>query len=155
MRHHELLASSGAACIAGARAGLASLYSTFRFNGFTLREGFRQPAKGEPFSTETVHGESLASAPDVTLPLGGVTLDGDETMAKLRVWAAAGVVEPDVVTAVEGVRARGCDLKSSDWVFVVLGAGAAMGPLETLLSLGAHVLAVRTSHVYGKLGSCC
>ena len=142
MRHHELLASSGAACVAGARAGLASLYSTFQFNGTTLREGLKQPSNGEPFSTETVHGESVEPAPDVTLPLGGVTLDGDSTMAKLRAWAAAGVVEPDVVTAVEGVRGRGCDLASSEWVFVVLGAGAAMGPLETLLSLGAHVLAV-------------
>jgi hypothetical protein len=142
VRHHELLASSGAACIAGARAGLASLYSTFRFNGATLREGLNQPPAAAPFATATVKGESLAAASGVALPLGGATLDGDATLAQLRVWAALGVVEPDVVAAVEGVRARGLDLQQSEWVFVVLGAGAAMGPLETLLGLGAHVLAV-------------
>jgi hypothetical protein len=42
------------------------------------------------------------------------------------------VLEPDVVEAVESVRSRSPNLGASDWVFVVLGAGAAMGPLQTV-----------------------
>jgi hypothetical protein len=110
--------------------------------------------------------------------MGGADLDGDQCLEQLRSWAKKGVVEPDVVVAVEGLRRRhqgAIDLRphclkkkkelihgetnrdkdqvavaddkneedeTDEFVFVVLGAGAAMGPLETLLRLGAHVVAV-------------
>ena len=144
VRHHELLASSPAACVVGARAGLKRLYDTFRFGGLSLEEGLSLPPTGEAFATETIQGLGARQEDDdeVTIPLGGTVLDTDATMAQLSNWAEAGVVEADVVAAVSGVRDRGADLSCSEWVFVVLGAGAAMGPLETLLRLGAHVLAV-------------
>ena len=198
VRHHELLASSPAACLAGARAGLAATYSTFQLGGEVLRQALARPAAGLPLNTGVVRGVGAATewstaalaldpapspAPsagvrpphngDVFLPMGGgVTLEGDRCMGQLEAWAREGVIEPDVVDAMRGVRQRG-DARpgtglagsrsscgpggvgdggnagggsygggSADWAFVVLGAGAAMGPLETLLALGATVVAV-------------
>jgi hypothetical protein len=65
----------------------------------------------------------------------------DAILDQIRSWQDAGVVTADVYRAVDGLSDE-LDLRSSDFVFVVMGAGAAMGPLHTLLSLGAHVIAL-------------
>jgi len=60
-------------------------------------------------------------------------------------WASSGVIEPDTANAIHNLTPTDVDLSpsnNSDWVFVVMGAGAAMGPLDTLLSMGATVIAL-------------
>ena len=73
------------------------------------------------------------------------TLRGTEVIAQLWDWVSRGVIEPDTALAVQNLHPN-TDLNlqqnSSEWVFVIMGAGAAMGPLQTLLKLGATVIAI-------------
>jgi hypothetical protein len=81
-----------------------------------------------------------------SLPMGNnkVLRGKKEVMAQMEEWVQRGVVEPDTAAAISNLHPEDLNLNNNNnqWVFVVMGAGAAMGPLETLLSLGAHVIAV-------------
>ena len=74
---------------------------------------------------------------ELVLPYRGERLRGDEMRRRLDAWVEAGVVEPSVADAVaEGV-AHPEWLRLDGRTVAVLGAGAEMGPLPSLMRWGA------------------
>jgi hypothetical protein len=76
-----------------------------------------------------------------------VKLKGDALRAQLDKWATAGTIEPSCRDAIQRVADHPdwLDL-SSEW-FVLLGAGAAMGPYEILIAHGANIVAIDIDRV--------
>ena len=148
--HFRRLVEAGLASDADAhaiaRAGLASLHERMRWAGAAgdgpLATAFAQPADGaEPLGSETIRGDG---APDraLSVPYAGQRLSGDALRRRLAEWVEAGTVEPSCAEAVERVVDNPDWLDLSDRTVVVLGAGAEMGPLRSLLRWGADVAAV-------------
>ena len=79
---------------------------------------------------------------ELVLPYHGERLRGSGIRRRLEAWADAGIIEPSVGEAV------GLVLDNPDWLrldghtVAVLGAGAEMGPLPSLMRWGARVAAV-------------
>jgi len=69
-----------------------------------------------------------------------VVLQGEDVCRKMLDWVKKGVIEADTAAAICNLRLS--DLSLHEYVFVIMGAGAAMGPLDTLLSLGATIIAL-------------
>ena len=84
------------------------------------------------------------AAPDteLSLPLHGERLRGDDLRVQLDDWVAGGVMEPSAAEAVGTVAARPEWLRLDGHTVAVLGAGSEMGPLQALLRWGARVAAV-------------
>jgi hypothetical protein len=80
--------------------------------------------------------------PELSLPYRGTRLRGDALHRRLTTWAEAGVLEPSAVDAVRLVAEHPEWLALDGHRVVVLGAGAEMGPLPSLLRWGATVVAV-------------
>lgn len=99
------------------------------------------PAGVTPFGTETVRG-TAERVRHLRVPMGGRELEGDELRGQLAAWVDAGSVEPSFAAAVAEV------IDHPEWLALpgrralLIGAGAEMGPLETLLSWGADVMAI-------------
>jgi hypothetical protein len=100
-------------------------------------DGARVPA----LHTATVTG---GAPPDrmLSVPYRGGRLAGADLDRRLDAWLEAGVAEPSFAAAVRAVAADPEWLDLRDLTVVVLGAGAEMGPLVSLLRWGAHVVAV-------------
>lgn len=79
---------------------------------------------------------------EVVVPYEGARLRGDELVRQLDAWVRAGVIEASCAAAVSDVVAHPEWLDLSDHRFVLLGAAAEMGPLESLCNWGAGVIAV-------------
>jgi hypothetical protein len=71
-----------------------------------------------------------------------VLLEGLELIKQIDEWVAYGTIEPECGEAIKEVvrNPDWCDL--SGQYFVLLGATSAMGPLNLLTQLGAHIIAV-------------
>ena len=99
------------------------------------------PAGAAPFGTESVRG-TAEPVTELRVPVGGRELAGAELRGQLGAWVDAGLVEPSFAEAVGEV------IDHPEWLALpghralLVGAGAEMGPLETLLSWGADVLAI-------------
>ncbi|MBP9918882.1 MAG: hypothetical protein KBF43_09890 [Dermatophilaceae bacterium] len=91
--------------------------------------------------TETQRG---TGAPERTLkvPYRGARLEGSALRQQLDDWVTRGIVEPSVATAVGEVIDNPDWLDLSDRKVVVLGAGAEMGPLRSVLRWGGEVVAL-------------
>jgi hypothetical protein len=131
------------------RAGLASVHERFRFR----RDGEDLPLSVVPELAasapvrDALHAVTVTGAqapgPDVlSVPYRGGRLVADDLDAQLDTWLAAGIAEPSFAAAVREVMANPGWLDLRDLTVVVLGAGAQMGPLVSLLRWGAHVVAV-------------
>jgi hypothetical protein len=127
-----------------ADAGLTELHS----HAVILREGEQIDAAdalremtAPAFRSVTVQGE-VARDPGLTIPMHGARLFGPEVRRQLDVWVANGIVERGFSTALHAVLDNPDWLDLSDTTVVVLGAGAEMGPLRSLLRWGARVIAV-------------
>ncbi|MDH6463012.1 hypothetical protein M2302_003197 [Micromonospora sp. A200] len=133
------------AALSIARDGLASLHARMTVIGADGREtGLDEaftPAAGEPLETATVTGGGPVER-DLSLPYRGQRLYGDELRRRLDAWVTAGVIEPSCAEAVGAVLANPDWLDLRDQRVVVLGAGAEMGPLPSLLRWGGDVVAV-------------
>ncbi len=123
-----------------ARAGLDALYThmTFLENGVDvpLREAMAR--EGTVFHTTVVQGRQRPV--EFAMPYKGRTLRGEELRAQLSRWVRYGTIEQSAGDAIAAAIDGGYDLKR--FVFVLLGAGAAMGPYNTLMALGATVVAI-------------
>jgi hypothetical protein len=128
-------------------AGLASVHERFRFR----RGGEDLPLSvlGElvPSPSATLHTATVTGTrppgPDVlSVPYRGGRLVADDLDAQLDRWLEGGITEPSFAAAVRAVMAHPGWLDLRDVTVVVLGAGAQMGPLVSLLRWGAHVVAV-------------
>lgn len=127
------------------QAGLASVHDRFRFvlDGDSVPVG-EALAAGSPgsLSTATVRGRGPGGAPALRVPYRGELLSGDALHRTLDRWVGTGVVEASFAGAVRRVMANPDWLDLSDLTFVLLGAGAEMGPLEALSSWGARMALV-------------
>ncbi len=101
----------------------------------------RTTAPTRALSTVAVTGRG-AAADELSLPYRGRSLRGDELRDRLAAWAADGVLEQSAVDAVGEVIEHPEWLRLDGHTVVVLGAGAEMGPVASLLGWGARVAAV-------------
>lgn len=133
------------AALAIAEAGARSLHRRMRVAGpdgaETGLDGLRTAAADRPLGTVEVTGDG-ARDEEFSLPFGGERLRGDALLRRLDAWVDAGVMEPSAAVAVRQVAAHPEWLALPDRTVVVLGAGAEMGPLPSLLRWGARVAAV-------------
>ena len=144
----ELSAQSPEAALAVANGGLDYMYNNFQF----LRDGqeysLKQAVEGGlftgTFSTGYIEGNKpKPSKLTLEVPYKGQVLTGDALLSQIEQWVRYGTIEPSSGHAIAQVaQSAWLDLANSGMYFVLLGAGAAMGPLTTLLSLGANVIAV-------------
>jgi hypothetical protein len=113
-----------------------------------VREGADAPvrtlltdAPGRRLDTVELTG-TRAPAERLAVPYRGRELAGDALRAQLARWQGDGVLEPSAARAVEAVADNPQWLALPGRTVAVLGAGAEMGPLPTLLRWGATVAAV-------------
>jgi len=110
-----------------------------------LREIFDdRPGAGsgeQALATATVTGGGEAER-ELSLPYRGERLRGDALLRRLDAWVSSGVIEPSCAAAVREVVRNPDWLDLSDQQLVVLGAGAEMGPLRSVLRWGGSVVAV-------------
>jgi hypothetical protein len=135
--------ASPQAAVEVARAGLDSLHHRMRVldpDGGEVSLGGWPDRRTDVHTVEvTGTGEPLR---ELVLPYRGQRLRGDEIRRRVDDWTRAGIVEPTVATAVEAVLANPDWLRLEGHTVAVLGAGAEMGPLPSLLRWGARVAAV-------------
>lgn len=140
--HVKASLSSPEAAENAARAGLHELHSTFEFH----RDGKVRTVEAAmntfhgSFETGVIRGSG--SPAEFELPYKGKTLRGQQIVDLANRWAAKGVLEPDAAESLIGVARNKEWSRLDDKVFVLLGAGAAMGPFLTLMRMGANVVAV-------------
>jgi hypothetical protein len=123
-----------------AAGGLASLHQRMRVGEAGLTSLLTAPAD-RPLQTVEVSGGDPADK-ELSVPYRGDRLRGDALRRRLDAWVEAGVVEPSGAEAVRTVQANPDWLRLPDRTVAVLGAGAEIGPLPSLLRWGARVAAV-------------
>jgi hypothetical protein len=147
LTHFRRLVEAGlgspAAAVDLAGAGLTSLHDRMRV---VDPDGATHPLEDWPAGARTL-GEAEIAGPgqpvrELILPYRGRRLRGDEIRRQVDAWVAAGVAEPTVAEALEKVLANPDWLRLDGHTVAVLGAGAEMGPLPSLLRWGARVAAV-------------
>lgn len=79
---------------------------------------------------------------ELSIPVGGRQLSGEDLSRQLDRWVAAGVIEPSVAASVRTVAAHPEWLSLPGRILVSLGAGAEIGPTPTFLRWGATVAGV-------------
>lgn len=125
--------------------GLASLQARMPViadgQELALRDVLDRASDAEPFETVTVAGEG-APERELVLPFRGRRLRGDGVARQLDTWVNAGVIEPSCAEAVADVLANPDWLDLSDVKVVAFGAGAEMGPVQSVLRWGGDVVAV-------------
>lgn len=134
---------SADAALAISRAGIDALLARSVF----VREGEATPlADGLPapvasYTSATVSGDADPDS-SLSVPYHGRRLAGDALRAQLDRWVQHGITEPTFRDAVVAVldHPEWLDLRDTD--VALLGAGAEMGPLRSLLRWGATVHAV-------------
>jgi hypothetical protein len=149
LTHFRALVEAGLAspaiAAAVAAAGLDSLYRQLRAVDADGAESgldtvLTRPAR-RSLATAAVTG-TAAPQTSLAVPYRGTVLHGDALERQLAAWVAAGTVEPSFAAAVSEVARHPDWLPLAGRTVAVLGAGAEMGPVSTLLGWGARVLAV-------------
>lgn len=134
-------------------AGLDALHRRFRFRTgredlplrAALLAGLDAVRRHPALFTVTVRGTAArpsGPAAGLSVPYRGGRLTGDGLHRRVDAWVSAGVAEPSFGQAVRRLVADPSLLDLRDLTVVVLGAGAQMGPVVSLLRWGAHVVAV-------------
>jgi hypothetical protein len=104
------------------------------------------PLEDWPAGRTTLVGTEVVGTaePEVglSLPYRGERLRGDAIRRRVDDWVAHGVAEPTLAEAVDAVLRHPEWLRLEGRTVAVLGAGAEMGPLPSLLRWGARVAAV-------------
>ena len=125
--------------------GLSCLHDTMRFRRqgaeSSIDEAISLP-RANYFTSVTVQGSAPLATSGLVLVDDLQPLRGHDLLTLLDRWDAQHIAEPSATAALRMVNENPDWLDLSDTTVVVLGAAAEMGPLETLLSWGAHVVAV-------------
>lgn len=131
------------AAVSVAQGGLTSLHEQMRVLDDQGDEHRLEdwPGAGSPLQGVEVTG-AAQPVTELVLPYRGERLRGDELRRRVQDWVRDGVVEPTVADVVEAVLANPDWLRLEGHTVAVLGAGAEMGPLPSLLRWGARVAAV-------------
>ena len=130
-----------------AQRGLKACYDQFQF----VRSGkkYRVQQAMEKFSSDLFFTAKIEGKADresfVQVEHKGLSLQGPSLHWQINSWIEDGIIEAehgyDVLKMVDDKSAR--DLRGK--TFILLGAGSEVGPLKTLLSLGATVIAIARS----------
>src|SRR3954468_18006397 len=141
---------SRADAVAIANAGLGAAHQRMRVLAEGGQEGLPAgwprslaawPRSRTDLATAEVSGDGERET-ELSVPYHGHRLRGDDLRRRLDAWVGDGVVEPTVAEAVSAVLARPDWLRLDGYTVAVLGAGAEMGPLPSLLRWGARVAAL-------------
>lgn len=128
-----------------AAAGLTTLHGSMEYvvadQTVAMGDVFTTPSPLAAFSTTSVTGSGTAER-QLSIPYRGERLRGDALHRRLEAWVVEGVVEPTLAQAVRSVMDNPDWLDLSDQTVVVLGAGAEMGPLQSILRWGGQAVAV-------------
>ncbi len=136
--------ASREAALSIAGTGLSTLLSQMTVvdeDGERPLEQWRTTASSRTFDCVEIDGDEEAET-ELTLPLHGSRLGGDALRAQLDRWVDRGAMEPSAADAVRLVMDHPEWLRLEGRTVAVLGAGAEMGPLQSLLRWGARVAAV-------------
>jgi len=153
INHVRVLAGeSPEKCIDACKAGLQYLHDSFEFirDGKTMKLSEAMATINGSFATGFVKGTKpkpekydyvveYSKFPDTG---AGKKLRGDELKAQLKLWASRGTIEQDCADQITSVIDHPEWQDLSQYYFVLLGAGSAMGPLITLLEHGANIIAI-------------
>jgi len=144
--HQVKLAARDAATATGIAAdGLAAVHDTFEFVrnhvALPLGRAMDEPAD-PPFRTVTVHGKSPFIGPHLEVPYRGERLADDKLLRQLDQWCHRGIIEASHAEAIRTVMRNPDWLDLSGRMFVLLGAGAEIGPLSFLAAHRANVVGV-------------
>lgn len=151
----KVSASSPEAAVNVSQAGLDYLHSNFEFIDPVTKKVSKFGAymdsmvhkNGPTFKTGTIEGSGTKLGP-LCVPYEGDRLTGDSLCKQLEKWANYGTIERDACDALsEMARAPALDLR--DEVFVLIGAGSAMGPFGKLLEHGATVVCIDIPSAFG------
>jgi hypothetical protein len=135
------LGSPDAAC-AVAKGGLDSLHERMRVLGADGEHRLEEwPDGGREIDAIEVLGRG-EPVNELVLPYHGDRLQGDQIRSRIDAWVRDGVVEPTVGEAIGQVLDHPEWLRLEGRTVAVLGAGAEMGPLPSLMRWGARVAAV-------------
>ena len=137
----ETSVQSSSAALAVAEAGLEELYSHFLFNAQPIRAAMAAETAPE-LHTAVVRGTAERKPTPLTIPYQGELLQGERLLTQIGQWERAGIIEPTHATGLRSLHAHPEWLDLSDLYFVLLGAGAEMGPLLALAEWGANIIAV-------------
>ncbi len=148
-QHFVAAAEAGIASPADASGiasrGLSAVSGTMRFvrdgEDRSLQEVMNDRATDRPFDTQEIPSHP-GLQPRFTVPYQGVDLGADDLRGQLERWVAGGVIEVSAAAALEEVLDNPDWLDLSDLTFVVMGAGAELGPYPALMGLGARVAAI-------------
>ncbi len=125
--------------------GLTTLHDTMRFRRQgaegSILEAIDVP-RARYFSGVTIEGNGAAGEPELFLHDDLQPVRGAQLHRLLDRWVDDGVAEPSAVEALRLLDEQPDWLDLRGRTFVVLGAGAEMGPCHSLLAWGAHVVAV-------------
>lgn len=145
-------ASSPESALKVAEAGAEFMHTKFQFiDPETKQEtsfaDYMSRACKKTFHQGVIKGTgSLPSS--FTVPYKGKELRGEELASLLQRWAEYGTIEADAAATIQRViSGRGPSLKGK--MFVLIGAGSAMGPFTKLMEHGATVVAI---DIPGSLG---
>lgn len=147
--HFRRLTEAGLVDAAAARSianeGLRSVHDRMRLvHGDGTEEPLDAVRTRDPerrLGTATVTGTQDPEE-QLSLPYKGDRLTGDALRLRLQAWVQEGVIEASCAEAVQRV------MENPDWLSLpgrtvaVLGAGAEMGPLQSLLRWGCTVAAI-------------
>jgi len=129
----EVSARSPDAALKVAAAGLDYMYDKFEFirdgKKYSLRDALSQITGS--FSTGFVKGtKPKPTKYELEVPYNGQVLKGDSLQRQIDKWVRQGVCELSCGAAISQVANSEPWLDLSDRYFVLLGAGAAMGPFQ-------------------------
>lgn len=134
------------------RAGLDYIHDQFEFvDDSGIASKFSEHMTGVPsletFDTVRIDGSADKGALPVRISYGGEQLQGEALRRQLAAWADYGCIEPDVATSIDAVSNDSLDLQGKH--YVLIGAGSAIGPLQTLLRHGATVVCLDLPGAWG------
>jgi len=151
----KVSATSPAAAVGAAEAGIAHMHSTFEFvePGTSDCVGFDKYLSGyksskSAFSTAVISGKEKRGGKPLTVSYKGKDLTGKPLQALFKKWATYGTIEPDAALSLSSLCEGQIDLTNQH--FVLIGAGSAMGPFYKLLEHGATVICIDIPGKWGE-----
>jgi hypothetical protein len=96
---------------------------------------------GASFKTGTLKGTGQTGPKPLVVPYKGKQLSRDALKAQLAKWAKYGTIEKDAADSISSMADKDT-VDLSNEVFVLIGAGSAMGPYGKLLEHGATVVCI-------------
>eukprot|EP01121_Diplochlamys_sp_Union-15-3_P007664 TRINITY_DN1965_c0_g1_i1.p1 TRINITY_DN1965_c0_g1~~TRINITY_DN1965_c0_g1_i1.p1 ORF type:complete len:531 (+),score=77.14 TRINITY_DN1965_c0_g1_i1:88-1680(+) len=148
MRHVQTSLKTPKAAIVSSKAGLDYMHNNFEFvrdgQTYKLAEIMKKTSNDAvKFELGKIKGAHKSpSDKKFVVPYKNRELRGDALIHQLKRWSHNGTIEPDTADAIAEVVRHEKYLDLSDRYFVLLGAGAAMGPYLILLALGANIIAI-------------